>query len=59
MARNNDDESSEEVLEIVLTADEINELVNKLNELKKNKMHLNMSFGDNKQLLFHHEDELV
>jgi len=50
----------DETIEMVLSDDQINELIDKLKMIKDDKTHLHISVDNKNQILIHHEsDELL
>lgn len=57
MENENDEMIDVDVTEMFLNDEEINELISKLNELKRTKKQIEFEIDEENDLVIHHEDE--
>jgi len=54
-----DKEVEVEIMEFSLSKEEIDEMINKLKELKENKSHFQFSIDDENELIIHYEESEI
>ncbi|MBI2452406.1 hypothetical protein HYV50_05010 [Candidatus Pacearchaeota archaeon] len=51
--------NEEDILEIILDDNKINELINKLEELKGSRKHIHFNYNDKELLIYHNKECLT
>jgi len=54
---NENEERDVEIMEFALSEEEIDEMINKLKELKENKTHFQFNIDEENELLIHYDKE--